>query len=1618
VKKEINYSAKYRKGIFGMKIKNKELVKRIIATALSLIMVVGLLPFSAFAAESDANVATDTSSFLNIDTPPAQLNTAGHPYGDDGYFNLAPQNELMKIYTGGDRSTGSTKNDAWITQNLDLGKDRIDDWSNAGDTIDTYHRENPVHEWSYLQAVAFDPEGVGRDTHIAYVGYDPSAKAIKLGVYDVARGVASSNTRWVADAEWIAKADGYSLMQFNAYNFMSITAGDYDGDGEETIVVFASGDGTSASLSEWYFSPYGRSNWIYQQATGNSLLHKYYIKDKKGDTTDAGLKMGADLATGDFDGDHIDDLAVVSYRGIEGVYEDHDQVEEIAPYLAVALGKGSGDHIVNQTSGNLSAAGGNDNGLATFNFDENKIHFPVSPTITAGNMDDDNADELIVAGYRVTLTNGILHSSLENAFATIDGVRITAFNVSGNSIKRGHYSSIDVNDWTKNVADELNQHYYEKVCATEIAGDKNIYFAPPQVAVEFVRTNGAGAPEDLFLNGSFMKYSQQKNAWEEQYRDGHFSYAPESAGGWKAQLGFITNVSVGVFDDNELGREQVAYTVWFKDNASDNLIGTSDNADDYSVMAAISGGMTYNDSGTSYGAVESYGTSGLNDEYNGYADNDTQEFHNEEFDYDSRKNLLFVAVDIDRDGVLAKYHAKDYTYSDPTVLTVLQAAPYYDAFGYLDKCETSYTFETTFVVGQGTSKSTSFSVGASVEAETPVVKSSISSGYSGGWEESFTKEFSETYSTTFTATKDNVVVLQRTPVIVYMYLVQKASDGSFGYTNDDGNDSGNYITISVPCEPVYALMTVEEYNAFVESTLYLQTTEREPSMRLQSITMDALIDNAGNPTDYFNEWPAGATNLSTSTYNASTGTGSITSAYTTSDGTTIEQSTTQGFYFDSSVQAGASAFGFGVWGGVEYSTEGSTTQSSFTTNVSSTTVSGTVGNLGESDLPADMLSGYTFDWQFGSWPMDLGKNAKINAYGYRVMGGREVAQVTGLKVTDGTGETESAVLTWDAVDGASSYTVYTYEDGEYTFLASTSDPTYEYPIPTDSRQHSYSFSVTYTKDGTGSVYSNRVTYYRQSYGMSAYQVAVQNGFEGTIEEWLESLVGADGKDGVGVESFSYNKDGELLAHLTDGTIINLGVIHGEDGANGLTPYIDENGNWWIGEVDTGVKATGEDGADGITPQLRINTETNEWEVSLDNGVTWETTGVVATGAKGDTGTGIASVTLDEANSDETKSVYIITLTDNTTYSFTVTHGVDGADGATGDPGADGITPQLRINTETNEWEVSLDNGTTWTSTGVVATGAKGDKGDKGDTGTGIASVTLDEANSDETKSVYIITLTDNTTYSFTVNHGADGADGATGDPGADGITPQLRINTDTNEWEVSLDNGVTWSSTGVKATGEKGDKGDKGDAGVGIKSATLDQDGNLIITLTDDTVQNLGKIIGTDGADGTDGTDGKDGVGVKSAALDENGNLIITLTNDTVFNLGAILGTDGKDGVDGKDGINGKDGKDGTNGKDGADGKDGANGKDGLGVADIKIDENGNFIFTMSDGSTINAGSVPKDDSVQVMAGVNEGGITQEDINTVKTLATVATILSSISLLWNLVSLFALIGKKKKVMIP
>ena len=73
---------------------------------------------------------------------------------------------------------------------------------------------------------------------------------------------------------------------------------------------------------------------------------------------------------------------------------------------------------------------------------------------------------------------------------------------------------------------------------------------------------------------------------------------------------------------------------------------------------------------------------------------------------------------------------------------------------------------------------------------------------------------------------------------------------------------------------------------------------------------------------------------------------------------------------------------------------------------------------------------------------------------------------------------------------------------------------------------------------------------------------------------LTALKGADGRDGVDGKDGINGKDGAAGKDGTNGQ-------NGRDGKDGKTPFIGENGNWWIGEIDTGVKAAGIDGTDGV-----------------------------------------------------------------------------------------------------------------------------------------------------------------------------------------------------------------------------------------------------------------------------------------------------------------------------------------------------------------------------------------------------------------------------------------------------
>ncbi|MBE6634301.1 MAG: hypothetical protein E7620_08190 [Ruminococcaceae bacterium] len=102
--------------------------------------------------------------------------------------------------------------------------------------------------------------------------------------------------------------------------------------------------------------------------------------------------------------------------------------------------------------------------------------------------------------------------------------------------------------------------------------------------------------------------------------------------------------------------------------------------------------------------------------------------------------------------------------------------------------------------------------------------------------------------------------------------------------------------------------------------------------------------------------------------------------------------------------------------------------------------------------------------------------------------------------------------------------------------------------------------------------------------------------------------GKDGKDGI-TPTITINADGFWVIN---GTVSQYRAV-GQDGTS-PTVEISNDGYWVLNGTKSAHKATasnGKDGANGITPQLQISPQTNEWEVSYDEGKTWKSLGVKA-----------------------------------------------------------------------------------------------------------------------------------------------------------------------------------------------------------------------------------------------------------------------------------------------------------------------------------------------------------------------------------------------------------------------
>ncbi|MBQ8497971.1 MAG: InlB B-repeat-containing protein [Clostridia bacterium] len=389
-------------------------------------------------------------------------------------------------------------------------------------------------------------------------------------------------------------------------------------------------------------------------------------------------------------------------------------------------------------------------------------------------------------------------------------------------------------------------------------------------------------------------------------------------------------------------------------------------------------------------------------------------------------------------------------------------------------------------------------------------------------------------------------------------------------------------------------------------------------------------------------------------------------------------------------------------------------------------------------------------------------------------------------------------------------------------------------------------------------------------GKSAYELAVENGYTGTVTEWLASLVGeagetgADGKDG---------KDG----------------VDGIAGTNGKSAYEIA--------VEKGYTGTEE-----------------EWLASL----------IGAQGAKGEKGDKGATGSKGAAGKNG-KSAYELavengfkgTLAEWLT-SLVGKDGVNGTNGKDGTDGKDGANGK-------SAYELAVENGFEGTLPEWLASlvGKDGSASAKGEDGKSAYELAVENGYTGDVQT-WLASLV-----------GKDGVNGTDGKDGANGKSA----------YELAVEKGYTgteneWLESLVGA------KGDKGDDGTSITNVQI-VDGKLIVSLSNGEVITAGNVGTSSGT----GEGGKDGVGIANMIINDEGHLVVTLTDNTVLDLGNIKGDTGATGAQGPQGEKGEKGDTGATGAQGPQGEKGDKGDTGRGIKNIWLDENLHLWVEYDDGS-------------------------------------------------------------------
>ena len=715
--------------------------KRICSLLLICSMLAGLLPQIVLPQAAAADTATARDGFgLPTEEKTGIKDTAtlrNNPYGTLGWVPLFQNHELVVAGVDSDEFQ-TTYEGAANGKGSQMSTFR---WSNSTD----------VGNAERIATVAFDPNGTGKDEYIANLVFDKSSERLRLYVTNKDRRV--SEVVQIGDgndSEYIKKLKFYQTRAM-----LSLAAGDFDGDGKDTLMIYTPGNNektdTVDSIKEYTFSgskltDNGRVINLGDVIDGGREALKAMLYHDGNGNNELRAHLSVDMEVGDVDMDGIDELAMtVNVNDLkEKSYDGHTELEK--SYLTVYDYNDTGSWTQKLNKKLLNSNDGA-SGRARF------------AGVTIGYVSDAPSGsmppEVVAVGYYDK--NG------DYKDCDFDKSKLLAYSY--------QYSTKD-NSWT------------EKCKATEVVtngftntGTKGDDVQNP-IAVAAVAADGVNSQEYLFISGSMYKVGTVNGSQQLSILDGSNKGHDRWLGGRLINNSGILDYAVGNFDGNKQGMEQVYYVEYRKQETFDKQF--------------LKIGQLYKDSaGSTFSRWEDDWT---------YYDK-------------SNCNLALATADVNNDAMLAKIKSVSTGYTDPKVMAILEASPHFAEVndGDIGNSQTGIGYSKDNTVAVTASGSFGFDIMAGFEYVAPLIETgggvefNTSHTFTVGATKSTSKEITVEYSND---TNDNMVLMYATPMTYYEYQVKYP----------DGTKKGNSpkltssMTLAVPGSPSMNMVSVDTYN--------------------------------------------------------------------------------------------------------------------------------------------------------------------------------------------------------------------------------------------------------------------------------------------------------------------------------------------------------------------------------------------------------------------------------------------------------------------------------------------------------------------------------------------------------------------------------------------------------------------------------------------------------------------------------------------------------------------------------------------------------------------------------------------------------------------------------------